>query len=89
MALFQEGNKLAPGGAREGSGRPPSILKELAGKHREEALERLVFWMRSNDPTASVKAAQTILDRSDGKALQEIDISPLADLFDMMREKYK
>lgn len=57
------------------SGRPKENqeLKELAREHTAEAIERLAFWMRSEDPRASVSAAQAILDRGHGKPMQSIE----------------
>lgn len=53
-------------------GRPKvaAIVKEEARKHTKEALVRLVHWMRSDDPQASIKAAMAILDRGCGKPTQ-------------------
>lgn len=76
MAKFQKGHKLAPGGKREGSGRKPDKvrieIKELSGQYREEALERLAFWMKSDNARASVQAALALLERSDGKPIQPV-----------------
>lgn len=58
-------------------GRPPSDLKlrEIAQEHTIEAIERLVFWMRSDDPAASTKATSYLLDRGWGKPRQEVELS--------------
>ena len=58
---FQKGHKLAVGGARPGSGPKSGAIKktiqELAGQYRVEAIERLAFWMRSDNPKASPAAS--------------------------------
>lgn len=56
------------------NGRPKEDreVKALACKHTREAVERLVFWMRSDNPKASVSAAVSILDRGHGKPAQMI-----------------
>lgn len=73
---FQKGHKLSTGGKREGSGRKDGELirelKELAGSYREEAILRLAYWMRSDNPKASIPATIALLDRSDGKPFQTI-----------------
>lgn len=68
MAKFKKGQSGNPGG------RPKDLakVKELAQEHTVEAIERLAFWMRSNDPKASVAAANALLDRAWGKATQPI-----------------
>jgi hypothetical protein len=35
----------------------PAEVRGLAREHTTEAIERLVFWMKSKDPRASVAAA--------------------------------
>jgi hypothetical protein len=55
-------------------------LKDLAKEHTKEAIDRLVFWMRSDNPKASVSAANSVLDRGWGKspqALTDADGAPL------------
>lgn len=60
---FKKGQSGNPGG------RPKENpeLKELARSHTTEAVERLAYWMRSDDATASVKASTTLLERAWGK----------------------
>jgi len=66
------------------AGRPKDELKirQLAREYGPEAIQRLVEWMRSDNPKASVPAAQTLLDRGYGKPIQQLDVrrSPLDDL---------
>ena len=63
---FKKGVSGNPGG------RPKEApeVKELARQHSEEAIERLVLWMRSKEAKASVAACNAILDRAWGKPLQ-------------------
>lgn len=49
-------------------------MKDLARAHTAEAIERLLHWLRSSNPRASVAAAQTLLDRGFGKASQQVAI---------------
>jgi hypothetical protein len=50
-------------------------VKELFKPHTKLALERLIFWAKSNDPKASVTASVHILDRAHGKPVQSNEIS--------------
>lgn len=50
----------------------PADIRSLARTHTEEAIEKLVFWMRSDNARASVSATATILERGWGKAAQAI-----------------
>lgn len=54
------------------SGRPKENpeVKALATKHTKAAIERLVFWMESENPKASVSACVALLDRAHGKPAQ-------------------
>jgi hypothetical protein len=65
---FVKGQSGNPGGRPKEDGE----VKALAREYTEEAIERLVFWMRGDNPKASVTAAQTLLDRGYGKAPQAI-----------------
>ena len=42
-------------------------VKQLAREYTREAIQRLVVWMRSNNPKASVTAANALLDRGHGR----------------------
>lgn len=68
---FQKGKSGNPGG------RPKELaeVRELARKHTTVAIERLVEWMRSNQPKASVAACNAILDRGWGKAPQSMELT--------------
>lgn len=63
---FPKGKSGNPGG------RPKEAheLKELARKHTPEIIDRLLFWMRSKNPRASLLACNILLDRGYGKAPQ-------------------
>jgi hypothetical protein len=63
---FTKGQSGNPGG------RPKHDLevKQLAREYTAEAIERLATWMRGKNATASVAAAQAILDRGWGKPAQ-------------------
>ena len=51
----------------------PIEIRSLARKHTEEALERLVYWMRSDNPKASVSSSAALLERGWGKPVQPHD----------------
>lgn len=64
--------KKGKSGNPRGRPKEDNEVKALACKHTREAIERLVFWMRSDNPKASVSAAVSILDRGHGKPAQMI-----------------
>jgi hypothetical protein len=68
---FQKGKSGNPGGRPKES----HEVKNLARKHTKEALERLLFWMRDDNPKASVAATLAILDRGWGRPGQELQLS--------------
>lgn len=59
------------------SGRPKedNEVKRLARSHSKAAIKRLAFWLKSDNPKASVSAAQVLLDRGYGKPAQAIEHS--------------
>jgi hypothetical protein len=65
---FEKGKSGNPTGRPKDSG----DIKELAKQYTAEAIERLVFWMRSDESKASVPAANALLDRAWGKAAQAV-----------------
>jgi hypothetical protein len=50
-------------------------VTELAKAHTEEAIERLVHWMRSSDAKASITAAIALLNRGWGKPTQVAELN--------------
>jgi len=70
---FQKGTSGNPGGRPKDAEVAPDI-KAMARLHTVEALERLVHWLRSDNPRVSVQAAQALLDRGHGKAPQQFAI---------------
>lgn len=66
---FEKGKSGNPGG------RPKEIqeVKSLARDYTAEGIERLAFWMRSDNAKASVSATAILLERAWGKAEQKIE----------------
>ena len=59
--------------------------RELARTHTEAAINRLVFWMQSENPRASVAASNALLDRAYGKPVAPIEME--VGEFDHMTEE--
>ena len=70
----QVGKPWPKGRSGNPGGRPKvaADIKAEARTHTKEALDRLVHWMRSDDPQASIRAAMAILDRGCGKPEQNL-----------------
>jgi hypothetical protein len=71
---FQKGRSGNPGGRAK---KTPELreVEELARQASPAAIQRLVHWMNCDDPSASVRACQAILDRAWGKPAQAIEHS--------------
>ena len=67
---FEKGVSGNPGGRPKES----EDLKALARSYTTEAVERLAYWLRSDNPKASVAAASILLDRAYGKATQALSV---------------
>lgn len=59
------------------TGRPKEApeVKALARQYTTDAIERLVFWLKSDNPKASVSAALALLDRAYGRPEQAVTVS--------------
>ena len=68
--MFVKGVSGNPGGRSKAD----KELVQLARDNSNEAMARILFWLRSNKPMASLKAAQIILDRGYGKAREIVQI---------------
>jgi hypothetical protein len=68
---FQKG---APSANPKGRPTESREMKELARDKSKEAIARLVYWMRSGDPTASIAAAKELLNRGYGRPEQGITL---------------
>ena len=74
---FQKGHKLAKGGDHGGGRKPDKIIRDIreyASQYREEAIDRLAYWMRTDNPKASVAASNFLLNRSDGMPAQALNL---------------
>jgi hypothetical protein len=72
MAKFKKGESGNPGG------RPKEEIeiRALARDHTKEAVERLVFWMKSDHPKASPAACVALIDRGWGKPTTTVEAGP-------------
>lgn len=68
---FQKG---APSANPKGRPTESREMKELARDRSKEAIARLVYWMRSGDPTASIAAAKELLNRGYGRPEQSVTL---------------
>lgn len=68
MAKFQKGQSGNPGGRKK----IPDCITNLAKDKSKRAMERLVEWMEGDDPRASVRACEIILERAWGKPVQAV-----------------
>ena len=68
---FVKGQSGNPGGRPKDAAQ----IADLARKHSRAAVLRLVEWMKSDNPKASVAAAQALLDRGYGKPQQSMNLS--------------
>jgi len=81
---FKKGESGNPGGRPKEN----DELKALAREFTAEAIERIAFWMRSEEARASLSAAMALLDRGYGKPMQATEVSgpggaPLTNTVDM------
>lgn len=69
-----KGKPFAKGRSGNPGGRPKESddVKALARQHTVAAITRLVYWMGTDNPKASVSASVALLDRAWGKAPQAL-----------------
>jgi len=78
MKKNTKGLKVGNPGNRGGGRRKDKVIKrvkEIASEYTEESVKRLVYWMRSDNPKASVQATLALIERIDGKAPQSLDVT--------------
>ena len=68
------GRPFVKGQCPNPGGRPKDVgpVKDLARSHTQAAVERLAYWLSSNNARASVAAAEALLDRGWGRPAQAI-----------------
>lgn len=69
---FQKGQGGRPKGAPN---KATADVKAAARVYTMESVDRLAFWMRSDNPRASVMACATLLDRGWGKPGQAVEVT--------------
>lgn len=66
------------GGTRPGAGRPPdkvvALRRELASKYSDEAMRKVVEFMRGTDPKLAYQAAELILAYALGRPRQQVSV---------------
>lgn len=70
------GRPFEKGRSGNPSGRPKEDpeLKAICRAHTKVAVERLIYWMGTDNPKASVSACKEILDRAWGKPSQDVNL---------------
>lgn len=68
---FKKGESGNPGGRPKEN----DELKALAREYTAEAIERIAFWMRTEEARTSLAAAMALLDRGYGKPTQATEVS--------------
>ena len=70
-----EHTRFKPGQSGNLGGMPKEIVevRRAARDHTKEAIERLAFWMRSDNPKASVSATVALLNRGWGMPTQTVN----------------
>lgn len=66
--------KFVKGQSGNPLGRPKedADVKRLARRHTKDAIDRLAYWLQSDEARASVEAAKVLLDRGYGKPVQAL-----------------
>ncbi len=72
--MFEKGKSGNPKGRRPKT-KVDLEIEYLAKARGPEAIKRLAYWMRSDNPKASVSAANTLLNRGFGMPTQTQDVT--------------